>query len=543
MIIQSFDNQGIPLNNNQDKINYDGDDLDGDLIIYSFIIMLLTYLVLTGILLLVRFIFIRWHTTTGRLSLFPTFGELDLDLERDLNGAHSNIRRFRNQNNDQNSTYDNTSDHGNRTSKRKSKYSINEMNRRWPSVLFDENDNEIIFKTNNLPIEEQFYFRQGEEYIKSNPPLIIPYNHNYDVTGIDDNEDAIINEQTKIYIKEEGASAWTFVPDVNLPNDTVLITNKTEVEFLNYNYDASVQTNLPIPRLNRVYYCEFKIYEVNNSNQVNDFELRDGEVISFGLATSPYPYFRLPGRHHHSIAYDSTGARRFNDPFEMDSDLKNLFPKCQRGDVIGVGYRINSGTVFFTRNGKKVSEKEVGGHIKGWKFKYLYPIVGANVPCKIHVNLGTSGFVFIEANVKKWGFAKAHGLKLPPPSYNNYGNDTLLEGINDDDDNSQLHDESDESDYENEYRIQNDIFDENGDLLPPPPSFEYSVSPNHKSIVNGEPLTLDSYPTQPPDYSDYTESNGLLANFEHENEQGTSNEEEDDDDDLQEYDNDMEEYR
>ncbi|KAL3234844.1 Protein SSH4 [Nakaseomyces bracarensis] len=368
---------------------------------------------------------------------------------------------------------------------------------RWPSVLDDE---ELVRdKLRLLTAEEQFYYKQGEEFIKQNPPLIIPDSGVRRESGAHAS-DAIINEQTRQYIEEEGALAWEFQPNQNLPNDTIIVENKTEISFLNFNYDASVTTNLPIPCINRVYYCEFKIFELSLAD--NQTSLKDNELISFGLSTSPYPYFRLPGRHHHSIAYDSSGARRFNDSFILEEDLANIFPKCEKGDIIGIGYRTRSGTVFFTRNGKKLNEKPIGGHIKGWRFKYLYPIVGANVPCKIHANFGSYGFVFIEANVKKWGYAKPNGLKMPPPSYEDYVQDTLLEsGYEDNDHSDNESDDDSGSEQGTRYRrYKNTIIDDEGNLLPPPPGFEFSTSP--QSVGLNEEINLDSLPAEPPNYSD-----------------------------------------
>ena len=53
------------------------------------------------------------------------------------------------------------------------------------------------------------------------------------------------------------------------------------------------------------------------------------------------------------------------------------------------------GTVFFTRNGKKLDDVA-----HGLKTQNFFPTVGANGPCTVHVNFGQMGFVFIEAYVK-----------------------------------------------------------------------------------------------------------------------------------------------
>lgn len=94
-----------------------------------------------------------------------------------------------------------------------------------------------------------------------------------------------------------------------------------------------------------------------------------------------------------------------------------------QGDVIGVGYRPRTGTVFFTRNGKKLDDVA-----HGLKTQNFFPTVGANGPCQVHVNFGQMGFVFIEANVKKWGLAPMTGSLAPPPPYGSEQGSILLEG-------------------------------------------------------------------------------------------------------------------
>lgn len=90
--------------------------------------------------------------------------------------------------------------------------------------------------------------------------------------------------------------------------------------------------------------------------------------------------------------------------------------------MIGVGYRPRSGTIFFTRNGKKLDEAAHGLRIPNF-----FPTIGANGPCMVHVNFGQLGFVFIEANVKKWGLAPMTGSLAPPPPYGSEQGSILLE--------------------------------------------------------------------------------------------------------------------
>src|SRR5450432_2313441 len=124
------------------------------------------------------------------------------------------------------------------------------------------------------------------------------------------------------------------------------------------------------------------------------------------------------GWHKYSVAYTSTGHRRYNQPFTST----NYGPAYVQGDVIGVGYRPRSGTIFFTRNGKKLDDIA-----HGLKTQNFFPTVGANVPCTVHVNFGQMGFVFIEANVKKWGLAPMTGSLAPPPPYGSEQGSILLE--------------------------------------------------------------------------------------------------------------------
>lgn len=124
------------------------------------------------------------------------------------------------------------------------------------------------------------------------------------------------------------------------------------------------------------------------------------------------------GFHKTSVAYQSSGHRRYNQPFSATS----YGPEFSQGDVIGVGYRPRSGTLFFTRNGKKLDDV-----VHGLKSQNFFPTVGANGPCSVHVNFGQMGFVFIEANVKKWGLAPMTGSLAPPPPYGSEQGSILLE--------------------------------------------------------------------------------------------------------------------
>ena len=82
-------------------------------------------------------------------------------------------------------------------------------------------------------------------------------------------------------IQEKGVSAWEFEPELEIAN--CFVEARTEIEF--FDSECSVQSNLPVPKQNEVYYWEAKIYDKPDSS-----------TISIGMTTKPYPLFRLPGR-------------------------------------------------------------------------------------------------------------------------------------------------------------------------------------------------------------------------------------------------------
>ncbi|KAK3359884.1 concanavalin A-like lectin/glucanase domain-containing protein [Lasiosphaeria hispida] len=204
-------------------------------------------------------------------------------------------------------------------------------------------------------------------------------------------------------IQEKGVAAWEFEPELEIAN--CFVEGRTEIEF--FDSECTVMSNLPVPKQNEVYYWEAKIYDKPDST-----------LLSIGMATKPYPLFRLPGFHKYSVAYLSNGTRRYNQPFTPTA----YGPHIVQGDVIGVGYRPRTGTIFFTRNGKKLEDV-----VHGLKSQNFFPAIGANGPSIIHVNFGQAGFVFIEANVKKWGLAPMTGSLAPPPPYGSEAGSILLE--------------------------------------------------------------------------------------------------------------------
>lgn len=279
-------------------------------------------------------------------------------------------------------------------------YEEDETELQYDETQETENDAEALRTLS--PDEQELYF-QAKEYIKLNG-----------FTKMN-----LSNWQQDL-ITDKGVHAWEFLP--NSENEHyVKIDNRTELTFTTKDIAFSIQSNLPIPFSKDTHYIECKIFDIMD-------EYVSKSVISLGLATYPYPSFVLPGRYLHSISYDSTGDRVHNYPFPNQNSLGyNVFPALEKGDVVGIGIRKSTRTVFFTRNGRKVSESKIGGHIRLPKSLQLYPTVGSMNPCRVDVNFGQMGFVFIEANVKKWGLGPLIGSRLPPPLYTRFNHDVLLE--------------------------------------------------------------------------------------------------------------------
>lgn len=82
-------------------------------------------------------------------------------------------------------------------------------------------------------------------------------------------------------IQEKGVSAWEFEPELEIAN--CFVEARTEIEF--FDSECTVMSNLPVPKQNDVYYWEAKI-----------FDKPENSLISIGMATKPYPLFRLPGK-------------------------------------------------------------------------------------------------------------------------------------------------------------------------------------------------------------------------------------------------------
>ncbi|CAG8716044.1 13966_t:CDS:1, partial [Rhizophagus irregularis] len=195
-----------------------------------------------------------------------------------------------------------------------------------------------------------------------------------------------------------GVKAWQWINDES--DQLVSIQGEGEIiEFLD-NMDISIQTNYP---------CFIPIFEKGEGVIVEGEQIRYSETmfvqpqktphrklhyyeitvikymdpyntnIAIGLATKPYPHFRLPGLNLYSVGYHSINGQKFNND-SIGIEYGPDWTKVE--DTIGCGYYSDSGDVFFTKNGKFLG-------CAFTNIKHIwFPTIGANSPCTIEINFG-----------------------------------------------------------------------------------------------------------------------------------------------------------
>lgn len=212
---------------------------------------------------------------------------------------------------------------------------------------------------------------------------------------------------------DKGVKAWKFIETETTAdneeesNAAIMDNDQDEHAIVFCQGTGSIMTNLPVPMQ------EFSYYEVKI------LQLNDQDRLAIGFATKPYPRWRLPGWHRHSVAYHSnSGAVFASDP----NFGKAYGPVYKQGDVIGVGYLYQSGTVFYTRNGQNLGKASIG-----FKYPSIFPIIGSAGPCHVSTNFGFEDFLFSPANQREAAYAPKQGSLLPPPAYGVLDDTVLFE--------------------------------------------------------------------------------------------------------------------
>ncbi|CCF57952.1 hypothetical protein KAFR_0D03040 [Kazachstania africana CBS 2517] len=323
--------------------------------------------------------------------------------------------------------------------------SFNEPGDSEDSVKFKEIERNEFKKMSNFEIQ---LYERCKEFQKLSPPNVSEFG-------------TFLKSNDLTFIKDRGISSFYLLPSINDNVDiegnflpSFIVQDKLDVTFTKFNQSSSTIMNYPFPYNKKdAVYFEVKVFK--------HFNEHSNTIFSIGLTTIPNPYFRIPGTYKYSIAYESTGKLRINNPFTAST----LLPKLQEGDVVGFGYKYKTGTIFITHNGKKLMDVTQGVNID------LFVSIGAinasytrtytkdglledpdnvslrealsegrdiqlpekiqkvhdpnnisdmieNDEVQLQLNLGQIGYVFIEANVKKYAFASVYGQIGVPPAYN-----------------------------------------------------------------------------------------------------------------------------
>ena len=131
-------------------------------------------------------------------------------------------------------------------------------------------------------------------------------------------------------------------------------------------------------------------HDHDNANIVRPRQQRH-DCVAIGLSTLSFnPQSRMPGWDEHSFGYHGDDGGIFHGHGDM---LRRYGPSFGPGDTIGCGLEYSTRKIFFVKNGEflgfafeKIDKEMVE--------RGLYPTVGVDTECPIHVNFGQMPFKF-----------------------------------------------------------------------------------------------------------------------------------------------------
>ena len=170
--------------------------------------------------------------------------------------------------------------------------------------------------------------------------------------------------------------------DNNNVNVTPRFISYYEVNILKMNEDDKDEENDAAP-LTRT-----SLRSVNNNNNNNS---NNKDCVAVGLATESFRvHSRMPGWDRQSFGYHGDDGGIFHSSGGM---LKSYGPKFGSGDTVGCGIDYISKGIFYTLNGKFLGYafKDIDNSVLQTD---LYPVVGLDTNCPIHVNFGTDNEAF-----------------------------------------------------------------------------------------------------------------------------------------------------
>ncbi|EXX75034.1 Ear1p [Rhizophagus irregularis DAOM 197198w] len=198
---------------------------------------------------------------------------------------------------------------------------------------------------------------------------------------------------------------------------------------------------------------EYKDGEGFNYFEITILEKEDPNTnIVIGVATKPFPCYRLPGHTEYSIGYHSNNGQVYQNSmyngWEYGPSWNNIHT------TIGCGYKPLSGEIYFTFNGfilGTLFTTEVEYDALNEKRYYLFPSIGANGKCKIRVNFGEEKFVYINEEKLLKNIEKSN-----KSNENNENNESNENNENNESNESHESNESNESNENNESNESNE---------------------------------------------------------------------------------------
>ncbi|CAG8479645.1 7497_t:CDS:2, partial [Racocetra fulgida] len=199
-------------------------------------------------------------------------------------------------------------------------------------------------------------YKAGKQFTRENPPheILPPQEH-------------------VEYILSTGPKAWEMmIPKERVvPPNIVNVSNKGRVISFHGKNDIMVQTNYPhfLPQ-----------FDDNCSVQPSPISITSvTELIISSQSEQKYRENSLLSDGH-QLSYHSDDGNKFHNDGLGGRSYAETWGEV--GDTIGCGYYPNTGTVFFTKNGKSQ-----GNAFTGLKHIW-FPTVGADGECKVEINFG-----------------------------------------------------------------------------------------------------------------------------------------------------------
>lgn len=210
------------------------------------------------------------------------------------------------------------------------------------------------------------------------------------------------------HINAVGNKAWRlehprtsrFVGSVHNPGESKSDDAVVRVKTSSKCQDTCLLSDLPI--LAGLYDVKGKqgvYYEV----EILEMNVDAGGFVAVGTACRPYPDWRLPGWNRLSGGLHLDDMRKF---FEDPDGGRDYLPESQaltvrNGDIIGCGYELSTGTLFFTFNGMRLPPAFNGVYLPRGAHD-VYAAVGVSGATEFKVNFGGDHFRWKEGNEWAW---------------------------------------------------------------------------------------------------------------------------------------------